>query len=93
MFAEIGAAAPDEVTAMQTADILTWMQQDILLKADKMSMAASLELRVPFLDREVFAVARTLPGLPGASRAARRSRPCAAPPPAPCPLPPPPGPR
>lgn len=61
LFAEIGAAAPDEVTAMQTADILTWMQQDILLKADKMSMAASLELRVPFLDREVFAVARTLP--------------------------------
>ena len=51
----------DEVTAMQTADIVTWMQQDILLKADKMSMAASLELRVPFLDREVFAVARTLP--------------------------------
>lgn len=51
----------DEVTAMQTADILTWMQQDILLKADKMSMAASLELRVPFLDREVFAAARTLP--------------------------------
>lgn len=54
-------AGADEVTAMQTADILTWMQQDILLKADKMSMAASLELRVPFLDREVFAVARTLP--------------------------------
>lgn len=61
LFAEIGASGPDEVTAMQTADILTWMQQDILLKADKMSMAASLELRVPFLDREVFAVARTLP--------------------------------
>ncbi|MEC4271604.1 asparagine synthase (glutamine-hydrolyzing) [Adlercreutzia sp. R25] len=56
-----GSGAVDEVTAMQTADILTWMQQDILLKADKMSMAASLELRVPFLDREVFAVARTLP--------------------------------
>lgn len=51
----------DEVTAMQTADILLWMQQDILLKADKMSMAASLELRVPFLDRAVFATARTLP--------------------------------
>ena len=46
---------------MQTADILTWMQQDILLKADKMSMASSLELRVPFLDREVFALASTLP--------------------------------
>ena len=51
----------DEITAMQTADILTWMQQDILLKADKMSMASSLELRVPFLDREVFALASTLP--------------------------------
>lgn len=58
LFAEIEA---DEITAMQTADILTWMQQDILLKADKMSMASSLELRVPFLDREVFALASTLP--------------------------------
>ena len=36
------------------------MQQDILLKADKMSMASSLELR-SFLDREVFALASTLP--------------------------------
>ena len=58
LFAEIEA---DEITTMQTADILTWMQQDILLKADKMSMASSLELRVPFLDREVFAPASTLP--------------------------------
>lgn len=58
LFAEIEA---DEITAMQTADILTWMQQDILLKADKMSMTSSLELRVPFLDREVFALASTLP--------------------------------
>ena len=58
LFAEIEA---NETTAMQTADILTWMQQDILLKADKMSMASSLELRVPFLDREVFALASTLP--------------------------------
>ena len=58
LFAEIEA---DEITAMQTADILTWMQQDILLKADKMSMASSLELRVPFLDRELFALACTLP--------------------------------
>lgn len=54
LFAEIEA---DEITAMQTADILTWMQQDILLKADKMPMAS----RVPFLDREVFALASTLP--------------------------------
>lgn len=66
IFAEVKAHYPgegqiDEVTAMQTVDILTWMQQDILLKADKMSMAASLELRVPFLDKEVFALSRTLP--------------------------------
>lgn len=66
LFAEIEA---DEITAMQTADILTWMQQDILLKADKMSMASSLELRVPFLDREVFALASTLPA---AQRVGRR---------------------
>lgn len=66
IFAEVKGHYPgegqiDEVTAMQTVDILTWMQQDILLKADKMSMAASLELRVPFLDKEVFALSRTLP--------------------------------
>lgn len=86
LFREINAAGPDEVTAMQTADILTWMQQDILLKADKMSMAASLELRVPFLDREVFAVARTLPAnlrvtrretKPALRRAAARTLPAA----------------
>ena len=38
-----------------------WMVGDILLKADRMSMANSLELRVPFLDKEVFKVASTLP--------------------------------
>ena len=37
------------------------MTGDILLKADRMSMANSLELRVPFLDKEVFKVARTIP--------------------------------
>ena len=42
-------------------DINTWMVGDILLKADRMSMANSLELRVPFLDKEVFKVARTIP--------------------------------
>lgn len=38
-----------------------WMVGDILLKADRMSMANSLELRVPFLDKEVFRVASSLP--------------------------------
>lgn len=51
----------DEVTRMQLADIEVWMQYDILQKADKMSMAHSLELRVPFLDKQVLEVARRLP--------------------------------
>ena len=51
----------DDVTKMQYLDINLWMVGDILLKADRMSMANSLELRVPFLDKEVFNVARTIP--------------------------------
>ena len=51
----------DAVTKMQYIDLHTWLMGDILLKADKMSMAHSLELRVPFLDREVFALASTIP--------------------------------
>lgn len=51
----------DDTTKMQLVDINTWMIGDILLKADKMSMAHSLELRVPFLDKEVFRLARTIP--------------------------------
>ena len=51
----------DDVTKMQYLDINLWMTGDILLKADRMSMANSLELRVPFLDKEVFKVASTLP--------------------------------
>ncbi len=47
----------DAVTKMQHLDIHTWLRGDILLKADKMTMAHSLELRVPFLDKEVFKVA------------------------------------
>jgi asparagine synthase (glutamine-hydrolysing) len=49
------------VTAMQYVDLFTWLRGDILVKADKMTMANSLELRVPFLDPEVFKVAGTLP--------------------------------
>lgn len=48
-------------TKMQYIDIHTWLVGDILAKADKMTMAHSLELRVPFLDIEVAELARTLP--------------------------------
>lgn len=51
----------DDVTKMQYIDINFWLIGDILLKADKMSMAHSLEVRVPFLDKEVFEVARHIP--------------------------------
>lgn len=51
----------DDISKMQYMDMHVWMVQEILLKADKMSMAHSLELRVPFLDIEVFNLARTLP--------------------------------
>lgn len=51
----------DDVTKMQYIDIHFWLIGDILLKADKMSMAHSLEVRVPFLDRVVFDVARRIP--------------------------------
>ena len=54
-------AGQDDVTRMQYLDINRWMVGDILLKADRMSMAHSLELRVPFLDREVFKVASRIP--------------------------------
>jgi len=51
----------DPVARMQHIDLFTWLRGDILVKADKMTMANSLELRVPFLDPEVFAVASKLP--------------------------------
>ena len=51
----------DPVTRMQQVDLNLWLAGDILLKADKMSMAHSLELRVPYLDREVWALAAALP--------------------------------
>ena len=46
---------------MQYIDLFTWLRGDILVKADKMTMANSLELRVPFLDTEVFRVASAIP--------------------------------
>ncbi|MDJ0110311.1 asparagine synthase C-terminal domain-containing protein, partial [Rhodococcus erythropolis] len=51
----------DPVARMQHLDLFTWLRGDILVKADKMTMANSLELRVPFLDPEVFDVASRVP--------------------------------
>ncbi len=51
----------DDSTRMQYVDLFTWLRGDILVKADKMTMANSLELRVPFLDVEVFGVASSIP--------------------------------
>ena len=51
----------DDVTKMQFLDLHMWLVGDILLKADKMSMAHSLEVRVPYLDKEVYKIARTIP--------------------------------
>jgi asparagine synthase (glutamine-hydrolysing) len=50
----------DDVSTMQLVDINTWLAGDILVKADRMTMAHSLELRVPFLDAEVLKVASRL---------------------------------
>jgi asparagine synthase (glutamine-hydrolysing) len=51
----------DDVAKMQYIDLHTWMVGDILVKADKMTMANSLELRVPYLDHRVFEFAATVP--------------------------------
>ena len=50
-----------ELEKKQYLDLNLWLPGDILLKADKMSMAHSLELRVPYLDREVLREAQTYP--------------------------------
>ena len=55
------ASQYDDVTKMQYLDIHTWLRGNILMKADKMTMANSLELRVPFIDTKVFEFAATIP--------------------------------
>ena len=51
----------DAVTKMQYVDLHLWLVHDILMKGDKMGMANSLEVRVPFLDKKVLELAETLP--------------------------------
>jgi len=51
----------DNVTKMQAIDINFWLIKDILQKADRMTMANSLEGRVPFIDKEVFKYSSSLP--------------------------------
>lgn len=51
----------DAVTRMQYLDMHLWLVHDILMKGDKMGMANSLEVRVPFLDKKIMQLAQTLP--------------------------------
>src|SRR5262249_60356362 len=57
---QAGEAGLDDVATMQLIDMNTWLPGDILVKADRAAMAHGLELRTPFLDREVLAVASKL---------------------------------
>ena len=64
----------DDISRMQEIDLNFWLPGDILLKADKMSMAHSLESRVPYLDREVYEAASSYSPLVTASRNAWAKR-------------------
>ncbi len=55
------SAGLDDVAAMQYVDLHTWLTGDILTKADRMSMAHAIMLRVPFLDPAVWESAASLP--------------------------------
>ena len=59
IYAEV--ADKDDLTKMQYLDMHLWMARDILLKADKMSMAHSIEVRVPFLDKKMMDLAASIP--------------------------------
>jgi asparagine synthase (glutamine-hydrolysing) len=60
VYRQAADAGLDDVATMQLVDVNTWLPGDILVKADRMSMAHGLELRTPFLDREVLSVAARL---------------------------------
>jgi asparagine synthase (glutamine-hydrolysing) len=60
VYRQAAEAGLDDVATMQLVDVNTWLPGDILVKADRMAMAHGLELRTPFLDREVLSVAARL---------------------------------
>jgi asparagine synthase (glutamine-hydrolysing) len=60
LFAQVQRA--DRVNQMLYVDTKTWLPDELLLKADKVTMANSVELRVPFLDHKVLEFAASLPG-------------------------------
>jgi asparagine synthase (glutamine-hydrolysing) len=60
VYRQAAEASLDDVATMQLVDVNTWLPGDILVKADRMAMAHGLEVRTPFLDREVLAVAARL---------------------------------
>jgi asparagine synthase (glutamine-hydrolysing) len=60
VYQEAAEAGLDDISTMQLVDINNWLPGDTLVKADRMTMAHGLELRAPFLDREVMAVASRL---------------------------------
>jgi asparagine synthase (glutamine-hydrolysing) len=60
VYRQAAEAGLDDVATMQLVDVNTWLPGDILVKADRMAMAHGLELRTPFLDRAVLAVAARL---------------------------------
>jgi asparagine synthase (glutamine-hydrolysing) len=55
------AAGADTLSRMLYVDLNAWLVDDLLVKADKMTMARSVELRVPFLDHRVVEYAATIP--------------------------------
>jgi asparagine synthase (glutamine-hydrolysing) len=60
VYRQANGADLDDVATMQLIDVNTWLPGDILVKADRVSQAHGLELRTPFLDREVMAAAARL---------------------------------
>ncbi|HEY1626936.1 MAG TPA: asparagine synthase (glutamine-hydrolyzing) [Streptosporangiaceae bacterium] len=60
VYRQASGADLDDVATMQLVDVNTWLPGDILVKADRASQAHGLELRTPFLDREVMAAAARL---------------------------------